>query len=92
MYERPCARAKGATQTAKRDIRDIPASHRGLIGLPGPPGRCEEALNPREEAPIPHYEKSKKYCVINSLRLGGGVSLMRTSLQSTRCSDAQAAS
>jgi hypothetical protein len=67
-----CARAKGATQTAKRDIRDIPASHWGRIGLTGPPGRCEEALNPREEASISHYEKSKKYFVINDLTRGGG--------------------
>ncbi len=72
MHERLCARAKGATQTAKRDIWDIPAAQWGLIGLTGPPGRCEEALNPREEAPIPHYEKSKKYCIINDLTSGGG--------------------
>jgi hypothetical protein len=77
----PCARAKGATQTAKRDNRDIPASHRGLIGLTGPPGRCKEALNPREEASIPHCQKQKKHCVINSLSRGGGSSPRRTRLR-----------
>jgi len=81
MHERHSARANRATQTAKRDIRDIPATHTGLIGLSAPPGRCGEVLNPRDEALIPRPQKHEKYCNINDLSRGGGSSLLRTRLR-----------
>jgi hypothetical protein len=68
--------ANRATQTAKRDNWDIPASHTGLIGLSAPP-RPQPPGRGANSAP----SKPENHCNINFLSRGGGSSPERTRLR-----------